>query len=102
MREKRLEQHLGQLLARHGALYYKFVSPGRPGVPDRIAVLPGGRIVFIELKTDTGRLSRVQEVEQRRIMDRGAEVYVVRPSTLSVFTAHLFHEPAHSPGGDAG
>lgn len=24
--------------------------PGAPGVPDRIAILPGGRIIFIEVK----------------------------------------------------
>ena len=101
MREKRLEQHLGRILIRRGALFYKFVSPGRPGVPDRIAVMPGGRIVFVELKTDTGRLSKIQRIEEQRIMDRGAEVYVVRPSTLEAFVAFLFPEPART-GGDAG
>lgn len=78
MLEKRIEQRLGRLLQQRGVLFYKFVSPGRPGVPDRIAVLPGGRVIFIELKTDTGRVSKLQKYELERLHQQGAYVYVVR------------------------
>lgn len=33
-----------------GAKCLKFVSPGYTGVPDRIILLPGGAVVFAELK----------------------------------------------------
>ncbi len=102
MLEKRIEQRLGRLLHRRGALFYKFVSPGRPGVPDRIAVLPGGRVIFIELKTDTGRVSHVQEYEIDRLHQQGAEVYVVRGSDVDDFVGYLFEcKPVHGMGGNA-
>ena len=80
MLEKRIESRLGRMIQRHGGLWYKFVSPGQPGVPDRIAVLPGGRIVFVELKTETGRLAMLQQWQLGRLREMGAEVFVVRGS----------------------
>lgn len=80
MLEKRIESRLGRMTRRHGGLWYKFVSPGQPGVPDRIAVLPGGRIVFVELKTETGRLAKLQQWQLDRLRELGAEVFVVRGS----------------------
>lgn len=44
--ERKLCEHIKSL----GGKAYKWVSPGAPGVPDRIAILPGGRIIFIEVK----------------------------------------------------
>ena len=98
MLEKRIEQRLGRLLHRRGALFYKFVSPGRPGVPDRIAVLPGGRVVFIELKTDTGRVSKLQNYEMGKLALQGAEVYVVREGSLHSFVETLFAGYESQPG----
>ena len=69
---------MGQMLRRRGALFYKFVSPGQPGVPDRIVVLPGGRCVFVELKTEIGRLARIQEWQLEQLRQHGAEVYVIK------------------------
>ena len=36
------------------------LAPTRKGMPDRLVLLPGGRIYLVELKTDTGRLSPAQ------------------------------------------
>ena len=60
-----------------GGKAYKFTSPGNDGVPDRIVMLPGGRIVFVELKTDTGKLSRLQELQCRQIAELGQTVRVL-------------------------
>ena len=101
MLEKRIEKHLGQLLHQRGALFYKFVSPGRPGVPDRIAVLPGGRVVFVELKADAGRVSKLQAYELDRLRRHGAEAYVVYGAEgVERFVEYLFR-PAHTAGGKA-
>lgn len=61
-----------------GGLAYKFVSPGSVGVPDRLVVLPGGRVVFVELKSDSGRLSRMQVYQIERLRELGADVRVVK------------------------
>ncbi len=58
-------------------LCYKFVSPGNPGVPDRIVLTPDGRIYFIELKTETGKLSNLQRAQITRLKDLGQDVRVL-------------------------
>ena len=50
MREKTIEAKLVQAVRTKGGLALKFTSPGFDGVPDRLVLLPGGRIAFIELK----------------------------------------------------
>jgi hypothetical protein len=48
--ERDVERHLVKRVAEMGGRCFKWVSPGHAGVPDRIAILPGGRVAFIELK----------------------------------------------------
>lgn len=55
----------------------KFVSPGNDGVPDRIVVLPGGGVIFIELKATTGKLMANQRVQISRLRKQGALVFVL-------------------------
>ena len=69
MTEAAIERKLVQGVKALGGRAYKFVSPGNAGVPDRMVVLPGGRIIFVELKTTTGRLSPVQKF-QLGVLDR--------------------------------
>lgn len=59
--EKQVELILKRGIERVGGKAYKFISPGNNGVPDRLVCLPGGRIIFVELKTKTGRLSALQK-----------------------------------------
>jgi len=60
--EKDIERHLVRRVAARGGVAYKWVSPGRVGVADRIVMLPGGRVWFVELKTVKGRLSPLQKI----------------------------------------
>ena len=60
MLEKDVEKKLIRGIKKLGGRAYKWVSPGNAGVPDRIIIMPEGRIYFVELKTDTGRLSGLQ------------------------------------------
>lgn len=50
MLEKELEKKFCGLVKAAGGKAYKFVSPGNDGVPDRLVVLPGGHVGFVELK----------------------------------------------------
>lgn len=50
MRENRVEEKIVSEVKRRGGVAWKWVSPGRNGVPDRICILPGGKVVFVELK----------------------------------------------------
>ena len=60
--ERDIERHLVRRVAERGGVAYKWVSPGRVGVADRIVMLPGGRVWFVELKTVKGRLSPLQTI----------------------------------------
>lgn len=50
MLEKDVESRFKHEVEKHGCMCLKFVSPGFTGVPDRIVLIPGGRICFVELK----------------------------------------------------
>lgn len=74
MLESQIEARMGQMVKKRGGLYYKFVSPGNPGVPDRIIITPDGRVVWIELKTEVGRLSNPQRWQIDEMRRRGMDV----------------------------
>lgn len=76
-REKEIEAYIRREIVKLGGLFLKFVSPGNGGVPDRIAVFPDGRVVFTELKTAMGCLSRVQRYQIRMLRERHQQVCVV-------------------------
>ena len=49
MREKTIEKKLADAVKSRGGLAPKFTSPGFDGMPDRIVLLPGGRMAFVEV-----------------------------------------------------
>lgn len=67
MRESEVERHFVWAVERAGGKTWKFTSPGRKGVADRIACLPDGQTWFVELKTKGGRLSKLQELFAKEI-----------------------------------
>jgi len=78
MIEKEVEKFLVREVKKIGGISFKFISPGNAGVPDRIVILPNGRVVFAELKTDKGKLTKLQEVQIKKISDLGADAKVLR------------------------
>ena len=56
MLESTLEQAARKHIRSLGGQCYKWVCPGENGVPDRICILPGGKIIFIELKRPGGKI----------------------------------------------
>jgi hypothetical protein len=62
VRESEVERHFCWVVERAGGKSYKFTSPSRKGVADRIACLPDGTTWFVELKTKGGRLSPLQKM----------------------------------------
>ena len=60
--EKDIERYLATRITALGGKAYKWVSPAHIGVADRIVVLPGGVVWFVEVKTIGGRLSPLQKL----------------------------------------
>lgn len=76
-REKDVEKYLREKIEGLGGMFLKFTSPGTDGVPDRIAIFPDGRLVFVELKTETGKLSPVQGYICKKLIDLDQQVCIV-------------------------
>jgi hypothetical protein len=83
MREKTIEEYLTWAVERIGGVTFKFRSPSQRGVADRIVCLPNGETWFIELKTDSGRLSPLQKVFAS-VMQQTNQKYKVLWSTEQV------------------
>ncbi|OXE36639.1 MAG: hypothetical protein CGW95_06520 [Phenylobacterium zucineum] len=60
-----------------GGIAYKFTSPVRANVPDRIVVMPGGRLIFVELKAPGKVANPAQLREHQRLRDLGQTVVVI-------------------------
>lgn len=78
MKESQVERRLVEGVKKLGGMCIKFVSPGTPGVPDRLIITATGRIIFAELKTETGRLQKIQQYTIGEMQKRGADVRVVK------------------------
>ena len=77
MLEREIEKKLVDGVRKLGGRAYKFVSPGNDGVPDRIVVLPDTAPMFVELKTESGKLSSLQKVQITRLEKLGQNVRVL-------------------------
>lgn len=75
--ENDIEVALRDKIRALGGKAFKWVSPGTRGVPDRIVVLPGSRIVFVELKAPGKSSTPWQLKQQRDIRRLGFEVRVI-------------------------
>jgi hypothetical protein len=77
MREKTLERKLVQAVKTMGGICPKFVSPGFDGMPDRLVLLPMGRIAFVEVKAMGSKPRPLQEARHGMLRRLGFEVYVL-------------------------
>lgn len=77
-RERDVEKWLKKEIESLGGEFWKFISPGRDGVPDRIAMFPDGRLVFVELKTTRGNPTKVQRYQIGMLLMIRQQVCIVR------------------------
>lgn len=77
MREREIEKWLREQIKNLGGRALKFTSPGNDGVPDRIILLPGGKVYLIELKAIGGRLSPIQVWQQENLRRLGMDVRTI-------------------------
>ena len=75
--ERTIEQKLAARVKAMGGIAPKFTSPGFDGMPDRLVLLPSGRMGFVELKAP-GRKPRPLQLVRHRLLRRlGFKVYVI-------------------------
>jgi len=94
MREQIIEKKFTDAVRKMGGLAPKFVSPGFNGMPDRLVLLPMGRIAFIELKAP-GKMMRPLQVRRKRQLEAlGFLVYCID-------SVEQIDEVLRTMGGDA-
>jgi len=77
MRENTIEQKLIRAVKDMGGIAPKLVCPGYDGMPDRIVLLPGGRMAFVEVKSP-GKVPRpLQRARHGLLRWLGFKVYVL-------------------------
>ena len=77
MREKTVEQKLVAAVKARGGICPKFVSPGFDGMPDRLVLLPFGKIAFVEVKAPNKKTRPLQKARHRLLQKLGFKVYVL-------------------------
>lgn len=77
MREKEIEQRFTKQIKRMGGLALKFVSPGFDGMPDRMVLLPGGRVSFVEVKAEGEKPRPLQLSRMRMLRELGFATYIL-------------------------
>lgn len=76
-RESIVERYLVREVTRFGGQVRKVVFPGHVGAPDRVVMFPGV-LVWVELKSATGKLTPMQEREHARFREMGQWVEILR------------------------
>lgn len=77
MREKEVEKKLVKAVKFEGGVCWKFTSPETAGVPDRIVLMPEGRIAFVEVKAPGEKPRKLQLSRHRLLRRLGFKVYVL-------------------------
>jgi len=77
MLEKQIEAKVCDYAKSKGLLVYKFTSPARAAVPDRLFILPNGRMFFCEFKRTGQKPTDAQEREHHRLRGHKVMVFVI-------------------------
>ncbi len=97
MREKVVEQQLVKAVRRLGGLCPKFVSPGMDGMPDRLLLMPGGRIAFVEVKAPGKKPRALQIRRHEQLRSLGFPVFVLDdPAVISALLEEIIASGCHS------
>lgn len=77
MQESSLEKRLRLAVKKSGGKAYKFTSPGRSGMPDRLILKPGGQALFVEMKAPGKPLKPLQEKRSLELAVLGFKYYKI-------------------------
>lgn len=75
--EKQIEKKLVKAVKQRGGLAPKLISPGMDGMPDRMVLLPGECILFVEVKAPGRKPRPLQVLRHRQLTELRFEVYVL-------------------------
>lgn len=77
LREREIEKKLVKAVKSEGGMCPKLVSPGTDGMPDRLVMLPKGRIGFVEVKAPGKGPRPLQVKRHKQLRDLGFHVFIL-------------------------
>lgn len=75
--EKAIERYLVDQAKQNGLLCLKYSNPNMVGYPDRLLVLPGGGVVWVELKSKGRKPAKIQQIRIAELIGMGHLVKVI-------------------------
>lgn len=75
--EKAIERYLVEQAKQNGLLCLKYSNPNMVGYPDRLLVLPSGRVIWVELKSKGRKPTKIQLLRHTQLEGLGQQVYVI-------------------------
>jgi len=87
MNEKLIEKKLRESVGKLGGLAIKFFAPTFTGLPDRIILLPPGKIWFVELKSSGKKRTPRQKFVHDLLIKLGFKVFTI--DTQELLTSFL-------------
>lgn len=75
--EKSIERYLVEQAKQNGLPCLKYSNPNMVGYPDRLLVLPGGSVVWVELKSKGRKPTKIQQMRIAGLRNRGHYVWVI-------------------------
>jgi Holliday junction resolvase len=79
MREQQIQSKRIKELEAEGYYVIKLIKTNKNGIPDLIAIPPGADVLFSEIKTKNGKLSKLQEYRLGELKRHGCKVEVYSP-----------------------
>ena len=77
MLEKSIELKLKETVKKMAGLALKFTPQGIDGMPDRLVLLPRGKLAFVELKAPGKKMRPLQVYRKRQLERLGFSVYCI-------------------------
>lgn len=75
--EKLIERKLIRRVKEIGGWCIKLLPTYISGIPDRLCLFPGSRLVFVETKTTGQKIRKIQEAIHSKLRSLGFEVLII-------------------------
>lgn len=78
MTEQKIQKKRIDQLESEGYYVIKLIKTNKNGIPDLIAIRGDGSILFSEIKTEKGKVSKLQEYRLKELNDNGFKTEIYR------------------------
>ena len=78
MKEQQIQSKRIKELEDEGYYVIKLIKTNKNGIPDLLAIPPNTNVLFSEVKTSTGVLSKLQEFRQKELINKGFNVEIYK------------------------